>query len=306
MKEEEEEETRIAATEDPALRLKLNTFNYDVKYNLPLLGKFESIVGVQGMYQTNKNFGEEILIPDATTADIGILATTHYHLEKVDIQAGIRFDTRTIDSDAARPVTAEDHIAALDKSYNSFNAALGAKIDVNENILARLNLASGFRAPNLAELASNGVHEGTNRYEIGNPDLTNEQNFQTDVSLEFRNEHFEIVANGFYNLINDYIFITPTGEMIEDNIVYNYVQSDANLFGGEFGLHVHPHPLDWLHFESNFETVTGKLKDGGYLPLIPENSIRNTFRVEFNSNKRITDTYAFIKLKSTFDKKQCQ
>jgi hypothetical protein len=30
----------------------------------------------------------------------------------------------------------------------------------------RLNVASGFRAPNLAELTSNGVHEGTNRYEV--------------------------------------------------------------------------------------------------------------------------------------------
>jgi hypothetical protein len=26
----------------------------------------------------------------------------------------------------------------------------------------------GFRAPNLAELTSNGIHEGTNRYEVGN------------------------------------------------------------------------------------------------------------------------------------------
>jgi iron complex outermembrane receptor protein len=39
------------------------------------------------------------------------------------------------------------------------------------DLIVRLNLASGFRAPNLAELTSNGVHEGTNRYEIGNSDL---------------------------------------------------------------------------------------------------------------------------------------
>jgi iron complex outermembrane receptor protein len=29
-----------------------------------------------------------------------------------------------------------------------------------------MNLASGLGAPNLAELTSNGVHEGTNRYEV--------------------------------------------------------------------------------------------------------------------------------------------
>lgn len=32
----------------------------------------------------------------------------------------------------------------------------------------RANLARGFRAPNLAELGSNGEHEGTFRYELFN------------------------------------------------------------------------------------------------------------------------------------------
>jgi iron complex outermembrane receptor protein len=35
-----------------------------------------------------------------------------------------------------------------------------------DDLTLRLNVASGFRAPNLAELTSNGVHEGTNRYEV--------------------------------------------------------------------------------------------------------------------------------------------
>jgi iron complex outermembrane receptor protein len=43
----------------------------------------------------------------------------------------------------------------------------------DDDLIVRLNLASGFRAPNLAELTSNGVHEGTNRYEIG--DLKNKK-----------------------------------------------------------------------------------------------------------------------------------
>jgi iron complex outermembrane receptor protein len=31
---------------------------------------------------------------------------------------------------------------------------------------------------------SNGIHEGTNRYEVGNSDLKTEQNVQTDLNLE--------------------------------------------------------------------------------------------------------------------------
>lgn len=53
--------------------MKLKTLNYNLKYYLPKIGKFEAIIGTQGMHQTNENFGEELLIPDATTNDLGFL-----------------------------------------------------------------------------------------------------------------------------------------------------------------------------------------------------------------------------------------
>jgi iron complex outermembrane receptor protein len=267
---------------EAALHMKLKTFNYDVKYNLPQMGKFETIFGVQGMNQTNTNYGEELLIPDATTNDVGVLATSHIHFEKADVQIGARFDNRTININNG-----------FNKSFNSFNGAAGVKTNVFKQISLRLNLATGFRAPNLAELASDGTHEGTNRYEIGNADLESEQNFQTDLSLEFKNEHIEVFANAFYNKVNNYIFLSPNGDIIDEDPVYIYLQENANLYGGEFGFHFHPHPLDWLHLQSSFETVTGKQENDDYLPLIPANTINNTIRVEF-STKRLEEGYAFI------------
>jgi iron complex outermembrane receptor protein len=77
-----------------------------------------------------------------------------------------------------------------------------------EGMTLRLNVASGFRAPNLAELTSNGIHEGTNRYEVGNSDLKTEQNVQTDLNLEYNNSHFEFFANGF-TTTSTIIFIAP-------------------------------------------------------------------------------------------------
>jgi len=274
---------------EPSLQMKLKTFNYDIKYHIPVLGKFETIVGVQGMNQTNTNYGEESLIPNATTNDIGILAVSHIHFENADIQLGARFDNRTI-------AVPDD----IEPNFNSFNGAIGVKTNIAKKITARLNLASGFRAPNLAELTSDGVHEGTNRYEIGNPNLNNEQNFQTDLSLEFKNDHIELFANAFYNMVNDYIFLSPNGTILDNSPAYNYLQADAELYGGEFGLHFHPHPLDWLHIESSFETVTGKQKNDDYLPLIPANSLNNTIRVEFEKGW-VKDGYAFLKLRTTFD-----
>lgn len=284
--DEEEDEDHEEHKEDEileaALHMKLKTFNYDVKYNLPKIGRFETIVGVQGMNQTNTNYGEELLIPDATTNDVGILATSHIHFDKADLQIGARFDNRTININDG-----------LNKSFNSFNGSAGVKTNIIEQISVRLNLATGFRAPNLAELASDGTHEGTNRYEIGNPDLESEQNFQADLALEFKNEHIEIFANAFYNKVNNYIFLSPNGDIIDEDPVFEYLQENANLYGGEFGFHYHPHPLDWLHLQSSFETVTGKQDNDDYLPLIPANTINNTVRIEFSTEK-FQEGYAFI------------
>lgn len=285
---------------DAALHMKLKTLNYDLKYHFPKFGKVEMIAGVQGMHQTNKNSGEEYLIPDATTNDFGIFGTANYEWKSSALQAGLRYDNRKVDSEEHGILGEEGYFEAIDRSFDSFNASLGYKTDLAHNFTMRLNLATGFRAPNLAELTSNGVHEGTNRYEIGNNQLQTEQNFQTDLNLEYKNSHFEFYVNGFYNHINNYIYTAPTGLVLEENDVFNYVQDDAQLFGGEAGIHFHPHPLDWLHLETSFETVTGKKQNGDYLPLIPANNWNNTIRTEFNIKNWLSQGYARLNFSSTF------
>ncbi|MFZ2430559.1 MAG: TonB-dependent receptor, partial [Lutibacter sp.] len=147
----------------------------------------------------------------------------------------------------------------------------------------------------------NGVHEGTNRYEIGNSHLKTEQNIQTDLNVEYNTNHFEFFVNGFYNHVNNYIYTSPTDEILENNDVFKYVQNNAKLYGGEVGMHFHPHPLDWLHIESSFETVTGKKQNGDYLPLIPANNWNNTLRTEFNIKNWLSDGFASLNVSSTLN-----
>ena len=297
--EEEHHEDEIT---EAALQLKLDTYSYDIKWHLPKLKDIEAVFGVQGMYQKNSNFGEEILIPNASINDVGVFLTAMYEFDKNSVQGGIRFDNRNISTELHEvPHDDEIHIfEAIDKTFNNISASLGYKTLLFNKITGRLNFASGFKAPNLAELTSNGVHHGSNRFELGNSTLKQEQNYQSDISLEYKTDHFEFVANGFYNYINDYIFISPTGEMEEEYDIYSYTQDNAKLYGGEFGLHLHPHPLDWLHLHSNFEMVVGKQQNGDYLPLIPANKLTNTIRAEFNDFNKLQNSFAAITLENTF------
>jgi len=298
----QEEEHHEGESIDAALQLKLDTYSYDVKWHLPKSENIEAVVGVQGIHQKNKNFGEEILVPDATINDFGVFVTAMYQFDINSIQGGIRFDTRNIATEL-HEIQHDDEIhifEAIDKSFDNISASLGYKTLLLKKITSRINLASGFKAPNLAELTSNGVHHGSNRFELGNKALKQEQNYQSDISFEYKTDHFELVANGFYNYINDYIFITPTGELEDNFDVYTYVQDNAKLYGGEFGLHLHPHPLDWLHLNSNFEMVVGKQDTGDYLPLIPANRLTNTIRVEFNNTNTLQKGFVAISFENTF------
>src|SRR5690606_15040533 len=131
--------------------------------------------------------------------------------------------------------------------------------------------------------------------------LESEQNFQTDLNLEFDGTHFGFFVNGFYNHVNNYIYASPTGEIMDDNVVFRYVQDDAALYGGEAGIHIHPHPLDWLHLESSFETVRGERRDGDPLPLVPANVWSNTIRTEFKIKNWLDEGYARLNVSTTFD-----
>ena len=274
--------------------MRLQTISNDAKYYFSLGEKMENIIGSQVEFQTNKNAGLRRLLPDAGVFNAGIFTNMNYAWNKNVLQAGVRYDYRHIQTEKineARP--------AIDKHLSSFSGALGVKTEVIENMNLRLNIASGFRAPNLAELTSNGEHES--RIEVGNPALKNEQNIQTDLNWDFHSTHIEFFVNGFYNHIDNYIYLAPLQQMQNNLSVYAYRQTDAYLYGGEAGLHFHPHPWDWLHVSSSFETVTGQKQTGEYLPLIPADRWNNEIRLtNKHHHKALQRYYWTFQINKTF------
>ncbi len=87
----------------------------------------------------------------------------------------------------------------------------------NKELTLKFNIARGFRAPTLAELSSNGAHEGTNRFEVGNGNLKSETSLQADAGVEFNSEHITLGAGIFYNSINDFIYYRKVLNSIGDD-----------------------------------------------------------------------------------------
>ena len=273
----------------------LNTFNYHIKFNLPKTNKLKTVFGIQGKNQTNENQAESAFLPDANIFDFGIFGTTNLKIDTISsIQFGARFDSRNLETDTFTTSDNTTLFSDLSKNFTNFSSSLGFKSTIKSKVDYRINLALGYRAPNLSELFSNGIHEG--KFEIGNENLDTENNFQTDISMEYETNNFEFFANVFYNKISNYIYLLPTGDEQNNLPVFQYQQDNSTLFGGELGLHFHPIKFDWLGFKSSVEYVRGKVDDGDNLPRIPGLTNKNTINIDVN-NKTIKN--GFISLRNT-------
>jgi iron complex outermembrane receptor protein len=307
----------------------LNSFNYDIKYHLPQANHWETSVGISGMFQRSQNRGEEFLIPEYDLFDAGIFAFTQKTIDRFHFSGGVRFDTRNIDSYALY-LDEDDEPAdfpgnntttkfrGFETSFSNFSGTLGGSYRLTDKLIVKLNISKGFRAPNMAELGSNGIHEGTFRYEIGNPDLVPETSFQTDLGLSYTSEHIVAEISIFDNVIDNYIFLQKlSGSITIDSIVdpmdpapaFKFVQGNANLYGGEIFLDLHPHPLDWLHFENTFSFVRGRQRNQPdsmrSLPFIPAPVIHSELRADFKQvNSRFQNIFVRFGVTHTFPQKR--
>jgi iron complex outermembrane receptor protein len=291
---------------DAALDMNLRTASYSVKWYSPLIAeRWKVTAGSQGMYQTNDNRGEEMLIPDATAADAGLFVVSDFNYTKEAFwQAGVRVDGRRIAVRESAAPDVDTELPLFAKSYRAATFSTGVYQPLAERMSLRANLSSGFRAPNMFELLSDGVHEGTNRYETGNAQLKTENSYQADASLDYRSKHFELYVNPYFNYIRNYIGLQPTGDRLDDHAVYSYTQTDARLYGGEAGFHLHPHPLDWLHIEASYAGAFGQDAASRALPLMPQQKIKATVSVSFTGWKAVEKFSVYVHNRYSFDQRR--
>ena len=253
------------------LDMELLTNTLDISLTLPQSEDFNLILGTSILSQTNKNFGHEILIPDAEMNDFGLYALGEISLgNSADTTIGLRYDNRSISSGSSS------------SDFSNFNGALGFKKEFTTSTL-RFNLSSGFRSPNLVELFSDGSHHSTFMYKKGNPNLLAENSFQTDLSFQVYDEDSALSFDLFLNDIRDYIYLQPTNTFIDGLQLHNFLQQDATLYGGEIHLNKNT-SFDWLSYYTSIEYVFGETQDGMALPYISPLTFNQVFNISFSSN----------------------
>ena len=253
------------------LDMELLTNTLDIKLVMPQTEDFNLIIGSNILSQENKNFGHEILVPNSEMNDFGLFGLAEFTMDNSSqLLAGVRYDSRSISS------------GTISNDFSNFNGSIGLKKDFSNSTL-RFNISSGFRAPNLIELFADGVHHGSFQYKKGNSNLVAEKSIQTDLSLQINNQNSLVSFDLFFNEISDYIYLAPSNGFEDGFRVYDYLQQDATLYGGEIHLNKET-GISWLSYYTSLEFIYAETTDGEALPFISPLTFNQVFNLDFSDN----------------------
>ncbi len=139
----------------------------------------------------------------------------------------------------------EVEIDQFDLNFKTTSLGLGLTQKFDSDISLSLGLSSIERAPSAVEMFINGPHLAAQRFEIGDPAMTSERGFNSEISLSVDRPNFFLNLTLFNNEVSDYIYLRDeTEEEHEDEehgehdhgslILAEYEQEDASFSGYEF------------------------------------------------------------------------
>ena len=227
----------------------------------PLLG-FDGAIGLQLGDREFSALGEEAFVPPVDTETVGLFWVGQQALGNGELEAGVRFEQ----------VDHSPSIDLPDLSFNSFSASLGLHGSINEAVTLSALVDLSDRAPTAEELYSNGPHLATNAFEIGDPNLNEEQVAALTLSARYATDRLEFDTSVYAMQFDDYIYEIGTGEELDELPVFRWQQDDATFVGanikGAFKLVSFGEGNLALNFL--FDVVRGELDDD------PDAGINNT------------------------------
>ena len=282
-------------TDRLGLDFRLHTINYDVHYLQASNTDWQYAAGISGMWQYSENLGKEYLIPSYRLFDIGAFASVTRQLNRLTLSGGLRYDIRRLHS-YEQEDEGELRFTDFTRNFQGLTGSVGAIYNVTSKLNMRLNLSKGFRVPNLSELGSNGEHEGTFRYEMGNRQLSPEHSWQLDFGIDYSSEVISTQLSLFANRISNYIFLEKLTNDIDDHR-YQYRQGTARLLGFEAVVDIHP--IEPLHIENSFSYVNARQlnqpEESRWLPFTPAPRWNSNLRYDIiRDGRTLTNTFVSL------------
>ena len=220
-------------------------------------GPLSGTLGFWGMRRDYEPTGEEALAPPTTQDAVAVFAYEELEFDKLRLQFGARIERNAYNPQGLTP-----------RSFTGVSASAGIRVPVERNTVVVANFSRSYRPPSLAELYNFGPHVGILAFEIGNPDLRREAGRGVEVSLRHRSGPLRGELNLFHYKFDGFVFLAPTGAIVDGLLAARYLQQDSRFLGSEAGIDFKLHSK--VRMNLGMDYVDAQLTPSGApLPRIP-------------------------------------
>ncbi len=269
--------TRSNSNPNPQLDLAILTVSEDLSWDHPAFKNLNGTVGISLMQQENSYSGR-YFIPNYSSRSAGAYWIEKYSKHKWQLQGGIRFDNKQIDT---RRLVYNGSQINHDFSFSTLASSFNAIYSISPQIKVNASISLSSRAPHVNELLSNGIHHGTATYEEGDIMLKPEKAKNIAAGLNYSNKEGSVELNAiiYYNSIDRFIYQQP---MPSDPVLtiagafpkFSYKQTDALLKGTDLALTIKPASI--LSFTSKASILRATNRNSGdWLILMPSDRFTN-------------------------------
>jgi len=248
--------------ERPSIDLELFTHTFEAEWLHASVNDWNGSIGVQMLYQDNNNLpGTNTIpfVPNYNNSQAGIYMAESREVGNSTFELGARYDMLVA---SARIRDINNDVVSFDQSYQSVSGIIGWKTEISASRSFRVNIATAWRPPSIAELFSYGKHRSNLQYGFyrysdnafpddidTNEEQDNELGYKLTTTYEHRGERFRLEATPYINYIRNYIYAEPRDvlQTVRGSFpAFAYVRTDA-LFAGVDAVGVFSHSQ---HLES--------------------------------------------------------
>jgi len=252
------------------------------------LGPLKGVVGFQAVSSDFSALSleeEQPLVPDSQIQSYGAFVVESFTHGPGTYELGLRGESSSVEPQGGP-----------NRSYTPISASGSGQWKINDANTISFAVTRSQRSPQVQELFSNGVHDATHSFELGDPNLKTETSYNLDLGYRFKAKWVSAELNLFQNWVNDYIYQQQTGGVFNDDLgefqtqcsspgacfpVVQSQQADATFKGFEgkakFPLMENRYGIVDLTLFSDF--TRGEFVDGGDVPRMPP--LRYGFQLDY-------------------------
>lgn len=288
----EYDKKRFASSSNaPQLDLQLTTFSADIVWDHFAYKNFRGTMGVMGSYQFNR-YDYRFFIPNYNALSLSAFVIEKYTKNKWQLEGGLRFDSKQINQ-----ITNNTGGGFNDIHFSNVSGNGGVRYTLNDEIAFTLNASSAWRAPQVNELYTNGLHHGAARIEKGDIHLKRELAKSMVLGTEMHFKYWGIEASVYHKEVDGFIFLNPVypPELTIRGAfpTFQYTQTNARFSGADISAYTYfSHHFSWAGKISVVRAWNKIAND--WLIQMPAERYENELKYQFADKTNWKETYVKI------------